>query len=183
MAPSPSTHVRRRRRHQSEQLSPRSEEVVLDEERDRSDSESRKVQRRRQRILSTKSDCGGGKGISRGRPVREDMSRLDKEQISNSVDDSDGEEGGEEDESPRPRRRACRSELDKLLEAGSSSFHFETARQASQRAQATTSDGAGGLGPIHVDVSDQSNSGQEDFSHTKVSTRNKGRKVMPMNDS
>eukprot|EP00095_Tigriopus_kingsejongensis_P006037 maker-scaffold889_size84747-snap-gene-0.26 protein:Tk06037 transcript:maker-scaffold889_size84747-snap-gene-0.26-mRNA-1 annotation:"PREDICTED: uncharacterized protein LOC103314234" len=45
-------------------------------------------------------------------------------------------------DSPSPKRR--RTELDKLLEAGSSSFHFETARQACSREN--------GLGPIHVDV-------------------------------
>ena len=38
-----------------------------------------------------------------------------------------------------------RSELDKLLEAGLSSFHCETARQAADR-----------LGPLKVDVSDNS---------------------------
>jgi antitoxin component of MazEF toxin-antitoxin module len=43
--------------------------------------------------------------------------------------------------------RKRRSELDKLLEAGSSSFHFETARAAANR----TGDS---LGPLQVDVSD-----------------------------
>ena len=46
--------------------------------------------------------------------------------------------------SPTSRKR--RSELDKLLEAGSSSFHFETAREATNRINGET------LGPIHVDV-------------------------------
>ena len=46
--------------------------------------------------------------------------------------------------SPSSRKR--RSELDKLLEAGSSSFHFETAREATTRINGEN------LGPIHVDV-------------------------------
>merc|ERR1712083_1263668 len=47
--------------------------------------------------------------------------------------------------SPPERKRSYRSELDKLLEAGLSSFHCETARQAADR-----------LGPLKVDVSDNS---------------------------
>ena len=43
------------------------------------------------------------------------------------------------------RLLSYRSELDKLLEAGLSSFHCETARQAADR-----------LGPLKVDVSDNS---------------------------
>jgi len=48
--------------------------------------------------------------------------------------------------SPSSRKR--RSELDKLLEAGSSSFHFETARETATRLNGNE------LGPIHVDVDD-----------------------------
>ena len=50
--------------------------------------------------------------------------------------------------SPSSRKR--RSELDKLLEAGSSSFHFETARETATRLNGNE------LGPIHVDVEDNS---------------------------
>lgn len=79
--------------------------------------------------------------------------------------------------SPRTRRasakeaanlspsRKKRSELDKLLEAGSSSFHFETAKEA------TTRTVSNGLGPIHIDVSEHSNSSMEEFVQAKVSTR------------
>ena len=49
--------------------------------------------------------------------------------------------------SPASKKR--RSELDKLLDAGLSSFHCETAKQAAER-----------LGPLQVDVSDN-NSGSE----------------------
>jgi hypothetical protein len=49
--------------------------------------------------------------------------------------------------SPTGRKR--RSELDKLLEAGSSSFHFETAKEATTRINGVD------LGPIHVDVEDK----------------------------
>ena len=49
--------------------------------------------------------------------------------------------------SPASKKR--RSELDKLLDAGLSSFHCETAKQAAAR-----------LGPLQVDVSDN-NSGSE----------------------
>ena len=52
--------------------------------------------------------------------------------------------------------RAKRSELDKLLEAGLSSFHCETAKQAADR-----------LGPLQVDVSDN-NSGSEASYDDKV---------------
>ena len=51
--------------------------------------------------------------------------------------------------SPSSRKR--RSELDKLLEAGSSSFHFETARETATRLNGNE------LGPIHVDVDDSNN--------------------------
>jgi len=50
--------------------------------------------------------------------------------------------------SPSSRKR--RSELDKLLEAGSSSFHFETAKEATSRMNGEN------LGPIHVDVDSSS---------------------------
>ncbi|XP_059084397.1 claspin-like [Tigriopus californicus] len=60
-------------------------------------------------------------------------------------------------DSPSPKRR--RTELDKLLEAGSSSFHFETARQASCREN--------GLGPIHVDVTDHHSNSSTDESQNK----------------
>ena len=55
--------------------------------------------------------------------------------------------------SPSSKKR--RSELDKLLEAGLSSFHCETAKQAADR-----------LGPLQVDVSDN-NSGSEASSDDK----------------
>ena len=73
--------------------------------------------------------------------------------------------------SPSPRRRGKRSELDKLLEAGSSSFHFETAKEAKRRSGGNDDDsseeseehseeeeenGRKSLGPIHVDVSEGS---------------------------
>ena len=51
--------------------------------------------------------------------------------------------------SPHSRKR--RSELDKLLEAGSSSFHFETARETATRLNGNE------LGPIHIDVDESSN--------------------------
>ena len=50
--------------------------------------------------------------------------------------------------SPSSRKR--RSELDKLLEAGSSSFHFETARETATRINGNE------LGPIHIEVDDSS---------------------------
>jgi hypothetical protein len=50
--------------------------------------------------------------------------------------------------SPSSKKR--RSELDKLLEAGSSSFHFETARETATRLNGNE------LGPIHVDVDNNS---------------------------
>lgn len=62
-------------------------------------------------------------------------------------------------ESPSPKRR--RTELDKLLEAGSSSFHFETARQASCREN--------GLGPIHVDVTEHHSNSSTDETQNKPS--------------
>ena len=51
-------------------------------------------------------------------------------------------ESGETD-STRKRR----NELDKLIDAGTSSFHFETAKQTAER-----------LGPIHIDVDDEKES-------------------------
>ena len=91
-------------------------------------------------------------------------------------------------ESPSPKRRK-RSELDKLLEAGSSSFHFETAREATNREGEENSNGgsssggsnSGGnnlLGPIHIDVSETNSLCEEENSATattssKISTRRK----------
>jgi len=50
--------------------------------------------------------------------------------------------------SPSPGKRSRRSELDKLLEAVDTSFHFETAAAAAKRI------GGGELGPLEIDVSD-----------------------------
>ena len=50
-----------------------------------------------------------------------------------------------------------RSELDKLLEAGSSSFHFETARQTANRLGQE-------LGPIHVDTRMETDTSEDDES-------------------
>ena len=76
--------------------------------------------------------------------------------------------GAHHDDSPSvsPKRKKPRSELDKLLEAGSSSFHFETAKQAENRKEDEN-----GLGPIHIDVSEHSSSSQEDHRNAKVSTK------------
>ena len=61
--------------------------------------------------------------------------------------------------SPASKKR--RSELDKLLEAGLSSFHCETAKQAADR-----------LGPLQVDVSDN-NSGSEASYDDKPNNKSK----------
>jgi len=51
--------------------------------------------------------------------------------------------------SPSPGKRSRRSELDKLLEAVDTSFHFETAAAAAKRMS-----GSQELGPLEIDVSD-----------------------------
>ena len=65
--------------------------------------------------------------------------------------------------SPSSKKR--RSELDKLLEAGLSSFHCETAKQAADRL---------GLGPLKVDVSDN-NSESGSNSTVEAATDGKSR--------
>ena len=67
-------------------------------------------------------------------------------------------------DSPSPRRKK-RTELHKLLDAGSSSFHFETAAQ--EKARESSEKGmTNGLGPIHVDVSDGHSNSSEDAKET-----------------
>ena len=60
--------------------------------------------------------------------------------------------------------RKRRTELDKLLDAGSSSFHFETAKQTAER-----------LGPIHIDVDNEKetpeNSDEEEESLSEAEKR------------
>ncbi len=60
-------------------------------------------------------------------------------------------------------RRGPRSELAKLLEAGASSFHCESAKEASSRVTASSN----GLGPIHVEVSSSTmdSIGFQDFAY------------------
>ena len=64
--------------------------------------------------------------------------------------------------SPVSKKR--RSELDKLLEAGLSSFHCETAKQAADR-----------LGPLKVDVSDGSEAGSYEASEATIKSPGKSR--------
>ena len=71
-------------------------------------------------------------------------------------------------QSPSPKRR--RTELDKLLDAGCSSFHFETAKEFHKNNAA--------LGPIHIDVSeDASNSSLEEMVRAKM--QRSGRRPEP----
>ena len=74
--------------------------------------------------------------------------RKNSESAENSINKQNRQES-EADESDYTRKR--RTELDKLLDAGSSSFHFETAKQTAER-----------LGPIHVDVDNENTSEEKD---------------------
>ena len=72
-------------------------------------------------------------------------------------------------QSPSPKRR--RTELDKLLDAGCSSFHFETAKEF-QKNNTPPKNNAATLGPIHIDVSeDASNSSLEEMVRAKMQQR------------
>ena len=101
-----------------------------------------------------------GRSVPEGSQGIEDMSETEEDliEISNKVENqgrrkrssSECNEIGakrtrkdsEPSESDSTRKR--RTELDKLLDAGSSSFHFETAKQTAER-----------LGPIHIDVNEK----------------------------
>ena len=89
---------------------------------------------------------------------------------NHNKDDSeeDDDEDDDEDKSPskrRGRQQGRRSELDKLLEAVDTSFHFETA--AAERKRLSESGGSG-LGPLEIDCSD---TGSE--TSCKVATKRK----------
>ena len=65
--------------------------------------------------------------------------------------------GSEPTSSPSPGKRSRRSELDKLLEAVDTSFHYETAAAAAKRLK-----GSEELGPLEIDVSDSNMDSGED---------------------
>lgn len=67
-----------------------------------------------------------------------------KRKCSDSNDSSNKRRRQESEPSEVDNSRKRRTELDKLLDAGSSSFHFETAKATAER-----------LGPIHIDVDDE----------------------------
>jgi len=75
--------------------------------------------------------------------------------------------GGEPASSPSPSKRSRRSELDKLLEAVDTSFHYETAAAAAKRIG-----GSAELGPLEIDVSDSNmESGDEEDEETNFKKR------------
>jgi len=74
-----------------------------------------------------------------------------------------------------PSKRARRSELDKLLEAVDTSFHFETAAAAAKRLGV---DNQSDLGPLEIDVSDSNVGSDEDSSRPQEPVKN-SKKVIP----
>ena len=75
----------------------------------------------------------------------------------NNKDDSDDDDLDDKDKGSGSKRRSRnqgrRSELDKLLEAVDTSFHFETAAAERERKRLSES-GQSGLGPLEIDCSD-----------------------------
>jgi len=104
-------------------------------------------------------------------PTRNRLRKKDPATVSKLLESSDDESEGsytkstrsrshqDSISSPSPGKRARRSELDKLLEAVDTSFHFETAAAAAKRLG-----GPSDLGPLEIDVSDSNldESGQEE---------------------
>merc|ERR1712223_1713042 len=67
--------------------------------------------------------------------------------ISECNDSNNKRKRNESESGETDSTRKRRNELDKLIDAGTSSFHFETAKQTAER-----------LGPIHIDVDDEKES-------------------------
>jgi hypothetical protein len=121
---------------------------------------------RRARTASSSSGTHLGSDGKKHLRVAVEKIKVESGKRPTTVTSSDEEDNDDEDEDnevvPRksnrksslaslalsPSSRKRRSELDKLLEAGSSSFHFETARETATRLNGNE------LGPIHVDVDD-----------------------------
>ena len=81
--------------------------------------------------------------------INEDIGNTGKRKRKSSECNDSGNKRKRKDSEPgeTDSSRKRRTELDKLLDAGSSSFHFETAKQTAER-----------LGPIHIDVDDEKES-------------------------
>ena len=87
----------------------------------------------------------------------ESVTSNNSKSCKNNKDDSDDDDDLDDKDKGsgskrRSRNQGRRSELDKLLEAVDTSFHFETA--AAERERKRLSGSSGGLGPLEIDCSD-----------------------------
>ena len=138
-------------------------DAVVDSTLNGNVAESTKLMLRRARTASSSS--AANPETKKHLRVALEKIKLDKKSLVAAYSDESDDEDDEVPTTPRksrrkssaastalsPHSRKRRSELDKLLEAGSSSFHFETARETATRLNGNE------LGPIHIDVDESSN--------------------------
>ena len=113
---------------------------------------------------------------SKRRRSRRDLSPIgsDAESLASNASKSgknrqDSDDDDDEKGSKRSRRnQGRRSELDKLLEAVDTSFHFETAAAERKRLSDQGGSGSPGLGPLEIDCSDTGAPSEE----VKAASRN-----------
>jgi len=137
----------------SHQRGRRTRSAARDDSPDR-ESSGRKPRGRQRRSSPANSEPGGTSRRRRGRSRNNrSPSGSEAESVASNSRHTKDESDDEDKDKLTPSKRGRRSELDKLLEAVDTSFHFETA--AAERKRLSDQGGSGGgLGPLEIDCSD-----------------------------